>query len=299
MRIAFTVRLLLVSTVIVLSSVTALTQQPSSAFPARIQDQIDSLAASAAQKIISANTEVAHPKVIVMDFSQDSRHFTIFGRNLAEQFSSALLTHAKSFSVLDRNLLRAYVKDKSLDIEALSFRGVAEDVAEHLGADALIIGEIEKHEDGQMVLRIRVLSLGPAEAMKIVFSPTEEMRKQSVSPISLSQRPAPEDSSPDGPEVWPSNTPGVSSPSCSYCPSPSLTNEARKAGARLRETVKLSVIVTKDGSAEAIRLSQGAPYMLNEQAIAAVKGWKFKPGSKDGEPVNVRITIEIVFKSLK
>jgi protein TonB len=37
---------------------------------------------------------------------------------------------------------------------------------------------------------------------------------------------------------------------------------------------------------------------LDEKAIEAVEKWKFKPGMKDGQAVNVRVTIEVNFRLL-
>jgi len=37
---------------------------------------------------------------------------------------------------------------------------------------------------------------------------------------------------------------------------------------------------------------------LDEKAIEAVEKWKFKPGMKGGQAVNVRATIEVNFRLL-
>ena len=34
---------------------------------------------------------------------------------------------------------------------------------------------------------------------------------------------------------------------------------------------------------------------IDEQAIVAARQWKFRPGTKDGEPVNVEVHIELTF----
>jgi TonB family protein len=34
---------------------------------------------------------------------------------------------------------------------------------------------------------------------------------------------------------------------------------------------------------------------LDQEAIKATKQWKFKPGTKDGEAVNVQVFIELTF----
>ncbi len=34
---------------------------------------------------------------------------------------------------------------------------------------------------------------------------------------------------------------------------------------------------------------------LDKQAIAALEQWEFKPGTREGKPVPVRVTIEMTF----
>ncbi len=36
----------------------------------------------------------------------------------------------------------------------------------------------------------------------------------------------------------------------------------------------------------------------DHNAVEALKQWKFQPGTKSGEPVNVRVTVEIQFHLL-
>jgi protein TonB len=41
--------------------------------------------------------------------------------------------------------------------------------------------------------------------------------------------------------------------------------------------------------------SLDAEYGLDQEAIAAAKKWKFKPGTRQGKPVPVLVTIELTF----
>ena len=36
-------------------------------------------------------------------------------------------------------------------------------------------------------------------------------------------------------------------------------------------------------------------YGLDTQAVEAARQWLFKPGTKDGKPIAVRVTLEMVF----
>ena len=74
---------------------------------------------------------------------------------------------------------------------------------------------------------------------------------------------------------------------------PVYSEEARKAN--LEGTVELSAIIRKDGSIEAVRVMRGLGLGLDESAIKALKSWRFRPGTKDGRPVDLRVSIEVKF----
>ena len=74
---------------------------------------------------------------------------------------------------------------------------------------------------------------------------------------------------------------------------PVYSEKARKA--KLQGVVVLSVIVRKDGSIEVLKVVQGLGLGLDENAITALKRWRFRPGTKDGRPVDVPLNIEVKF----
>ncbi|MBN8732235.1 MAG: energy transducer TonB [Acidobacteria bacterium] len=75
---------------------------------------------------------------------------------------------------------------------------------------------------------------------------------------------------------------------------PTYTEAAREA--KVMGTVVMSVIVEKDGTASNMKILKGLDPGLDENAMAAVKQWKFAPGTKDGKPVRVSATIEVNFR---
>jgi TonB family protein len=90
---------------------------------------------------------------------------------------------------------------------------------------------------------------------------------------------------------------GVGEPACLYCPLPQFTEEARKA--KYQGTVLLKVIITPDGRATNISVARGLGMGLDENAISAVRGWKFKPANgPNGRPVAVETYIEVTFRLL-
>jgi periplasmic protein TonB len=71
---------------------------------------------------------------------------------------------------------------------------------------------------------------------------------------------------------------------------PAYPPEAGRA--RIEGTVVLMAVIGKDGSVQDVRVESGLP-LLAQAAIDAVKQWRYKPYTIDGEPVEVdsRITI--------
>jgi protein TonB len=67
--------------------------------------------------------------------------------------------------------------------------------------------------------------------------------------------------------------------------------------ARIEGKVGLDVVVLDDGKVGEVKVSQSLDmeYGLDTQAVEATKQWLFKPGTKDGKPVAVRVTIEMTF----
>jgi protein TonB len=76
---------------------------------------------------------------------------------------------------------------------------------------------------------------------------------------------------------------------------PEYTSEARKA--RIQGTVTLDVVVVEDGTVGEVKVTRSLDeeYGLDEQAVKAVKQWRFKPGTRDGKPVPVRVSVEMTF----
>lgn len=89
--------------------------------------------------------------------------------------------------------------------------------------------------------------------------------------------------------------PGVTQPTCVYCPDPQYTDEAREA--KLQGRVTLRVLVGADGRASQIQIVQGIGVGLDDRAVQSVRSWKFTP-AHDGarRAVPQWVTIEIIFR---
>jgi TonB family protein len=86
----------------------------------------------------------------------------------------------------------------------------------------------------------------------------------------------------------------VKPPKPTFLADPEYSPEARKAG--LQGTVVPWIIVGVDGRPVDIQLARALGMGLDEQAIEAVRKWKFKPALKDGQPVPVKVNVEVSFR---
>jgi TonB family protein len=89
---------------------------------------------------------------------------------------------------------------------------------------------------------------------------------------------------------------GVTLPAVVKEVKPEYTREAMDAG--IQGDVALRVVVQADGDVGTVHVAKSLDKELglDDSAIAAVKQWKFKPGTKDGKPVAVEVTIEMTFR---
>ncbi len=108
---------------------------------------------------------------------------------------------------------------------------------------------------------------------------------------------------PATPAGAPSNTPAVLSTAPGVTPprvvskiEPQYSEEARQA--HLVGMVALKGVVGTDGKARELQTTRGLGLGLDESAIAAVSAWRFQPGTKDGQPANVFVTVELNFRLL-
>lgn len=87
---------------------------------------------------------------------------------------------------------------------------------------------------------------------------------------------------------------GVSAPKLISSTRPQYTEEARRLG--LQGSVVLFAEVDEEGCVMFPRVVRHLGAGLDEQAVEAVKCWRYAPGKKDGEPVPVEMDIEVKFQ---
>ena len=77
-----------------------------------------------------------------------------------------------------------------------------------------------------------------------------------------------------------------------FHPTPSYPPEAKQAG--VSGTVVLEALIATDGRIEDLQVVSG-PEPLQQSALDTVKTWRYRPYLLNGEPVEVRTTVNIIF----
>jgi TonB family protein len=85
----------------------------------------------------------------------------------------------------------------------------------------------------------------------------------------------------------------VSAPKVISQPDPFYSEAARQA--KLQGVVVLKIVVDSNGKTKNIKVLRSLGGGLDEEAIEAVKRWKFVPAKKNGVPVVVMVTVEVAF----
>jgi TonB family protein len=77
-----------------------------------------------------------------------------------------------------------------------------------------------------------------------------------------------------------------------YQPKPAYPSQAKKA--RIQGTVRLEVVIDKDGKVQDMKLLNGHP-ILAKAAMKAVSKWRYQPSLLRGEPVEVVTEVDVNF----
>jgi protein TonB len=96
-----------------------------------------------------------------------------------------------------------------------------------------------------------------------------------------------------GAPVYEIGTKGVTAPVLVREVKPQYPPDAKAEG--VTGIVEMEGIVEKDGSIDHIRVTRSVDARLDSEAIKALAQWQFKPGTKDGEAVAVRVNVEMTF----
>jgi TonB family protein len=86
---------------------------------------------------------------------------------------------------------------------------------------------------------------------------------------------------------------GVKAPVLVKDVKPTYTSDAMKR--RVQGNVLLDAVVKSDGTVGDVTVTKSLDPDLDEQAVAALKRWQFRAGTKDAKAVDVLVNIEMTF----
>ena len=96
-------------------------------------------------------------------------------------------------------------------------------------------------------------------------------------------------------DVYDSGIGGVSEPRLIHEVKPNFTVDAMRA--KVQGVVLMDVVVLADGRVDPsrIRITRSLERGLDQEAVIAVRQWRFRPSLRLGQPVASRVTVEIAF----
>jgi TonB family protein len=83
-------------------------------------------------------------------------------------------------------------------------------------------------------------------------------------------------------------------PVLTLAPYPSIYTATGETG-----SVGISFDINPEGGTENLHIENSSSSAAEREVISIVRGWQFRPGVKDGQPVSVRCTLEFVKGNLK
>ena len=87
---------------------------------------------------------------------------------------------------------------------------------------------------------------------------------------------------------------GVKAPVVTREIKPKYTADAMRR--KVEGTVEVDAVILADGTVGDVTVKRSLDPDLDAEAIRATKQWRFRPGTKDGEPVAVQVSIELTFR---
>ncbi len=78
-----------------------------------------------------------------------------------------------------------------------------------------------------------------------------------------------------------------------FQPQPIYPYDLRRSG--INGSVVIEFVATADGNVANARAVRSTHQRFEEAALQAVRRWRFKPGTKDGVPVNTRMQVPVTF----
>jgi len=237
--------------------------------------------------------EKAHVKsVAIFDLDTADGKQIPFGRWLSDRISEDVAKSGTVIETVGRERLSRFPNGNELDREAKS--QLRSDTAKSLGADAYVYGTFGAIADGIGITLIadRVDGTGIRRSK---WAPDTAVGKIPLDDSVTSHIGAPLESLRPSDGVFKAGTAGIGVPECEHCPQARFSDEAVRR--KMEGTVVMDVVISAEGKAVRFDVTQKAGAGLDEEAVKAVRKWKFKPAlDPDGNPVAVHQVIETTFR---
>jgi len=90
--------------------------------------------------------------------------------------------------------------------------------------------------------------------------------------------------------------PGISPAKPIFMPDPEYPSSLRNGKHNIQGTCVVALTVDENGGVRDVYITRSLDKRLDQNAIDAVRQWKFKPAMKDGKPVAVRTSVEVDYR---
>jgi TonB family protein len=258
------------------------------------QDQLHDVVARVLKHADKAGCKKSACTILVANFTLPAGDTSQLGMQLADEVAKELASQQNAIRIIERSRLHDYLAQERISATLLNNEKAMRWLGKQLGATAILTGETK--EEGESV-RVNVnLHSCDKEKTGLVESFTYPYSglNPGLYPLVPTAKVASADNTSVDPAVIRAGMAGSSAPTCVYCPPPSYTDPARAA--KFNGTVLLDAVVSADGEAKSAKIVQGAPFGLNEKAMEAIRQWKFKPATRNSQPVTVMVMIEVTFR---
>jgi TonB family protein len=261
------------------------------------ETQIQEVASRILKNADKVNCKPGGCKIVVADFTLPSGLTSQLGIQLANQLSKQLASQQSGIEVIDRSVLQAYLQKQRIPPDLLANDKALRWLGKQLGSTAVLMGKTQP-KTSLVQVKVSLLSSNKEKG-----GPTEEFTfplpesKNALSGFDPITRLVFEDKLSSTSTPYRAGVGGVTQPACEYCPDPNYAKAALEAS--FNGTVLMDVLLSAEGQASQVTILRGAPFGLNEEAISAVRRWRFKPATLNGKPVPVKVTVEIGMRFLE
>lgn len=223
-------------------------------------------------------------QVVVLDFAGDA-DMDALGEKLAEDFRGALAREGGGLKVEDRLVTIERMNEEELVPGNLRDSNTVRWLYRNTPVSAWVSGVVARQVDSlKLTVEVHGVGSGAASGEFSTVIPLLDDLKALIR--------APEADAFAG--MPRAGVNGYSAVKCVSCPSAVYSEAATRA--QIQGTVILTMTIDKKGRVKDVRVKQGLPFGLTQQAIEAVEGWRYLASKNaKGKKAEVRQEADVVF----